>query len=120
MISYLDVFPRLIVACPSFDGSIHGSAADEDDGEYIRIGQFANHLIQLLDDGDTGSFPGVFAVVDQVLEEGDDEARSLITEGFFDDLANHTFYGTTDRRPHDFESWLGPRARQLPAARPLL
>jgi hypothetical protein len=120
MISYLDVFPRLVATCTSFDSSIHGSAADENDGEYLRVGQFVHHLIQLLDDGNTECFPAVFAVVDQVLEAGDDEARSLIAEGFFDDLANPTFYGTTVKRPHDFESWLGPRARQLPAARPLL
>jgi hypothetical protein len=120
MITYSEVFPRLVAACPSFEGSHHASRADEEDGEYLRVGHLVGHLVDLLNRDDTQEFPALFAVVESVLEQGDDEARSLITEGFFDDLADVNFFGESVRRPGDFVPWLGPRARQHPAVGRLL
>jgi hypothetical protein len=78
---------------------------------FLRVGHLVAHLIQLLDTGTTECFPAVFGVVEWVLTQGDDEARSLITEGFLDDLANPHFYTETTKRPEDFSCWLGPMAR---------
>jgi hypothetical protein len=120
MISYLDVFPLLVAACPSFQGSIHASRADEEDGEYLRVEHLVGHLIDLVTRDDTEEMPAVFAVVESVLDEGDEEARSLITEGFFDDLINVEFFGESPTQPRDFAPWLGPRARKHAAFRRFL
>ena len=120
MITYLEVYPLLVAACPSYAGSKPAAVAEEGDGEYIRVGQLVRHLIQLLDDDDTRSFTAVFGVVDWVLTEGDAEARSLINNGFLDDLTNPEMYGDTTRRPGDFVPWLTPEAKRHPAARRLL
>jgi hypothetical protein len=112
LISYLDVVPLLIAACPTYKGSPQAIEADPDDGEYLLAGHFVAHLIQSLQEGITGSFPAVFAVVEWVLTEGDDEAQSLITEGFLDDLCNPEFHSGTTTRPEDFLHWLGPRTRR--------
>jgi hypothetical protein len=45
-----------------------------------------SHLIRLLEEGCTDAFPAVFDVAKRVLSEGDEEARSLVCDGFVRDL----------------------------------
>ena|SRR5438874_2309009 len=116
----MEVFGLLVAACPSYEGSTHAAGADEMNGEYLRVGQVICHLIDLLDDGRTRELPAVFDVVDWVLEEGDDEARSLIGAGFLDDLTDRNLYGNTTKRPADFRPWLGPHALQHPSVQRVL
>ena len=120
MITYLEVYPLLVAACPSYVGSKPAVVVEEGDGEFIRVGQLVRHLIQLLDHDDTESFTAVFGVVDWVLTEGDAEARSLINNGFLDDLTNPEMYGDATCRPADFVPWLAPMAKRHPAVRRLL
>jgi hypothetical protein len=58
-------------------------------------------------------------VIEWVLEEGDSQARRVITEGFFEDLTDTTFSNGAAVLPRDFEPWLGPRARQVPSVQDL-
>lgn len=120
MITYLEVHPLLVAACPSFAGSKPAALAEEGDGEFIRVGQLVRHLIHLLDAEDTESFTAVFGVVDWVLAEGDAEAKSLIDNGFLDDLTNPEMYADATSRFADFVPWLTPRAKRHPAVRRLL
>lgn len=120
IIGYLEVLPLLVAACPSYGDSPHGVHADDDDGEYLGVGHLVGHLIRLLGSGDTACFSGVFGVVEWVLEEGDDEARKLIVDGFYDDLTSPAFYEGADVSPGDFEPWFGPQSRKVPAVRRLL
>lgn len=120
IISYDAVYPLLMAACPSYDRSTQVTDADERDGEFLRVAQFVRHLIQLLDDDETDTFPAVFSVVEWVLEDGDDEARSLVDDGFLTDLTDVDLYRETGKHPSDFVPWLGTHVRAHPAIQPLL
>jgi hypothetical protein len=120
VITYREVYPLLVAACPSFVGSKPAESADENDGEFLRIGYLVRHLILLLEDLDTESFSAVFGVVEWVLTEGDAEARSLINAGFLDDLTNPETYAHATRSPADFVRWLGPEACGHPSVQRLL
>jgi hypothetical protein len=120
VIRYLEVYPLLAVACSTYPDSQDAALADEEDGEFLRVGQLVRHLIECLAGGKTGEFQAVFGVVEWALEEGNAEARRLITDGFFDDLANETLYRAAPVEARDFVPWFGPRARQVPAVRSLL
>jgi hypothetical protein len=111
-ISYLDVFPLLSAACPTYGGSTQATEANAKDGEYLLVGSLVAHLVQLLEKGCTDSFSTVFGVVEWVLTDGDEEAARLITDGFLDDLANPDLYGEATKQPTDFALWLGPGARE--------
>ena len=106
MISYLEVYPLLAAACPSYEGSEREVLADERDGEFLRVGQLARHLIGVLAENKPEEFTAVFGVVEWVLAEGDSEARSLLTGGLIDDLTNPDFYTDAATTPHDLLSWL--------------
>jgi hypothetical protein len=120
MISYVEVVPLLTAACPSYRGSIQAAGAEEDEGEYLTVGRVVAHLVELLSGDDKDCLRAVFGVVEWVLEEGDDEARSLVIEGFFDDLTNPDFYAGSPSDPRDFVPWFGPCAREQPSVQPLL
>ncbi|MGH9248471.1 MAG: hypothetical protein ACRD0W_02995 [Acidimicrobiales bacterium] len=59
-------------------------------------------------------------MVEWVLDEGDDDSRSLVVEGLIDDLTDPDLYLDTANKPADFVPWLGPLARPLPSVQPLL
>jgi hypothetical protein len=120
IIGYLDVLPLLVAACPTWSESHRAVEIDLRDGEYLAMGHFVEHLIDLLDMGKTDAFPAVFGVVEWVLVDGEDEAVSVLVEGFFDDLADPDLYTDTARTPEDFAPWLGPHARELAVVRRLL
>lgn len=88
VVGYLDVFPFLMAACPTFPGSPEAERADPNDGEFLVVGHFVAHLIRLLDEGTTDCFQAIFGVVEWVLTYGDQEARNLISDGFLDDLSD--------------------------------
>lgn len=119
MITYDEVYPLMVAACPSYAGSKPAVWADENDGEFLRIGQLVRHLIVLLEDADFESFTAVFGVVEWVLAEGDAEAKSLINNGFLDDLTSPEMYAHSTCRPADFLPWLGPEAGQHPSVQRL-
>jgi hypothetical protein len=112
-IEYLDVLPLLCGAITTFAGSVDSAGVDPDNGEYVNITYLVRHLIGRLAAGRTEDFPAVFAVVERVLADGDQEARSLMVAGFFADLLNVDEYTGTICQPSDFGPWLGPRARRV-------
>jgi hypothetical protein len=91
MITYSDVLPALRRACCTYEASIEAAVVAPDDGEFINIGYFVEHLIRRLDEGETCGFTAAFSAIEQVLADGDSEAFSLISDGFLDDLANLDF-----------------------------
>jgi hypothetical protein len=112
MIRYPDVVPMLRAACPSFDTSAEAELVEDGSGEFVHVGYFVAHLVDLVHLDRTDSFAAVFGVVERVLIEGDLEARNLVVAGFLDDLAN--LYRRDHRGPNAFEPWLGPRTRRVP------
>ncbi|MEY2461491.1 MAG: hypothetical protein QOG30_3321 [Acidimicrobiaceae bacterium] len=118
--NYDEVFPLLVAACPSFEDSAYAVHDDENDGEFLRVGRLVGHLIQLLDRDETDAFLAVFGIVEWALEEGSNDARMLVSDGFLHDLTNLDLYVHTETHPRDFVSWLGPCAKQQPAVQPFL
>lgn len=112
-IEYLDVLPLFRGAITTFAGSAESAAVDPDNGEYVNITHLVRHLIGRLAAGRTEDFPAVFAVVERVLADGDQEAQSLMVAGFFEDLLNVDEYTDTICDPSHFGPWLGPRARRV-------
>jgi len=112
-IEYLDVLPLLRGAITTFARSVDSAAVDPDNGEYVNITYLVRHLIGRLAAGRTEDFPAVFAVVERVLADGDQEAQSLMVAGFFEDLLDVDEYTDTICQPSDFGPWLGPRARRV-------
>jgi hypothetical protein len=52
-------------------------------------------------------FPAVFDVAKRVLSECDEEARSLVCDGFVGDLTSTEMFVATSVTPTDFLPWLG-------------
>ena len=44
--TYLDVLPLLFAACPSCASSTHAAEADENDGEYIGVGEAHSLIVE--------------------------------------------------------------------------
>jgi len=120
VIGYDDVVGLFSAACPGFASSPEAPGISEEDGPYVWMGHLVTYLIRLLREGTTECLAAVFGVAEQVLLEGDEEARRLIVTGFLHDLASADSYRDTTARPHDFEPWVGPVARYQPPIRRLL
>jgi hypothetical protein len=117
-LGYDDVVALLTAACPSYAGSPECASVKE--GEYVRLLMFVRHLIRLLDEAETHTFPRVFGVVDWILADADSPAVDLIRTGFLEDVADTSLYEGTRSRPADFGRWLGPRARRDPRIQAIL
>ena len=113
IIRYEQVLPLLVAACPSFEASDEARHVSEPDGDFLAVSHFVAHLIARLGRNEPGAFRAVFAVVELVLAEGDDEARSLIQAGFLHELTRLDWYRGSGLTPRDFLPWLGPRAQRL-------
>ncbi|MEY2422482.1 MAG: hypothetical protein QOI95_2549 [Acidimicrobiaceae bacterium] len=120
MINYDEVFSLLVAACPSFEHSTDSAQAEEDEGEFLRVGHLAFHLIELLLSDETDSFAAVFGIVDWVLAEGSAESRMLVADGFLHDLTSLDRYGDSGKLPSEFVPWLGPCARRELVIQPFL
>jgi hypothetical protein len=114
VIRYNDVVAFLTAACPTYEGSAERAAVDVADGEYVAVTSLVKHLIRLLDEADTQSFPAVFGVVEWILEDGESAAVDLIHAGFVADLADRSFYEGRHVGRADFVQWFGPRMRRDP------
>jgi hypothetical protein len=119
MTGYYEVLTLLTAACPTFADSRAESEGSADDGEFVEVGRFAAHLIDLLAQRQTECFDAVFAVIERVLRDGDPDARSLVSAGLLDDLTNRDFYPDT-ADPADFVPWFGEEARRYPSVHLLL
>ena len=54
--------------------------------DYVDVGEFAGHLCALLRAGTVNKFSTVFAAVEHLLEEGDEDACNAVTTGLLEDL----------------------------------
>jgi hypothetical protein len=75
--------------------------------EFVNVGQFVEHPIDRLSDGDTQGLGIVFDVIEQVVAHVESKARSLIIDGFLDDLASLGLYSTVSCRPVDCPTLAG-------------
>jgi hypothetical protein len=86
-------------------------AADSyDRGVYIDVGVFAQHLVDLLERGETGEFAAVFQTVERLFVEGDDGVRYLLKVGLIEDLGNIGASRHGWPWAATFRQWFGPNA----------
>jgi hypothetical protein len=106
-----DVLPTLLAACPSFRphwDEYVGDETYEPNQVYVDVGRFARHLLRLLQAGKVEEFSAVFVEVEQLLQDGDEDARSAVTTGLLEDL----YFVAEDAgiSPGEWRKYFGPGA----------
>jgi hypothetical protein len=121
MIDRSEMFTTLLDADPTFEPQWRSFVTDYADQSelplYIALGDFAKHLINRHQRGETEGFDKVFGVVERWHTEGDTYVREAASIGFLEGLQN--LLGGNDRgrnvggvRASDFEPYLGPETRR--------
>jgi len=108
------IMPALLAVCPSFkepwDQHVADRAGDDahERGVYIDVGVIADHLVGLLERGETREFPVFFDTVERLLREGDDGVVNVLKVGLLEDLGN--IAANRDGWPFaaQFREWFGP------------
>jgi hypothetical protein len=81
---------------------------------YLATAELAHHLIEMLRRGEAEELRQVFALVERLLIEGDEQARNLVCVGLLEDIQNGNLhmdglkYGPT--QPEDFRPYLHARS----------
>ena len=109
MIASAQVMPLIFEACPGFregrnrhEGAVRG----EEGGLYVNMAHIAGYLVRSYSQGNTQEFPSLFALVERLLAEGDDEVQQALSVGLVEDIQNvasHESFGASV-----FKQWLGP------------
>ena len=104
-----DVLPTFLRACPSFQ--LHwdeyvGDETYEPNQVYVEVGEFARHLSCLLRAGRVDEFSNVFAAVENLLEDGDQETRNAVTTGLLEVLYFEA--EDTEISPREWRKYFGP------------
>ena len=109
MIPKKEIMPMFLAACPGFESTWQEHKRwwkAEEAGEFNDIAEFARYLVESYESGRTSEFPTAFAILERVLNEGDEEARALGEIGLIEDLQT-----ISSHRPWNsdvFKAWLGP------------
>jgi hypothetical protein len=113
------VLDRLIEACPSFLGATDlydymAWCEDEDSPDpYVRAAAFAQHLVRKIAARDVDELPGVAGAIENVIEEGDRDARELIRLGLIESLQNICSHDDVAVDADSVLPLLGPRATDV-------
>ena len=81
----------------------------EQAGDFNGAAVFAHHIVDCYANEATADFGALFATLERILCEGDEEARSLAAFGVLEDVqtvSSHRPFG-----PDVFVEWLGPKSR---------
>jgi hypothetical protein len=118
VISSTEALDRLIAACPSFLGAtdlFDYMAWSEEEGEpdeYIRAAALAQHVVRLVERREVDELPSVFALVEEILAEGDPDAVYLIRMGLLESLLNICSHDDVPVDASQFELLLGTEAAE--------
>jgi hypothetical protein len=112
MITKKQIMPMFLAACPGFQQQWQEHQewwADQEAGGFIDIAEFARYLVESVESGNTSEFPAAFTILEELLTEGDAEARAIAEFGLIEDLqtisSHHPWNGEV------FKAWLGPQSR---------
>lgn len=101
----------LLGACPSFgsrwEAFLHEWQEEADDLPlFLVLADFARHLIGMLERGDLGSLPAVFAAIERLHTDGEHYVQEAATIGLLESLQNLNLHENgTD--PEQFRPYLG-------------
>ncbi|MCF6442963.1 hypothetical protein L1077_26420 [Pseudoalteromonas luteoviolacea] len=79
-------------------------------GVYNDINVVAHYLVEQYEQGQTSDFEAIFDVVESILVKAEDEVKTLIIVGLFEDVQNIASHKAFSYEP--FEKWLGPISRK--------
>ncbi len=111
MIGKQEMMELLIKACPSYESRwTKYIAQPEYDPElvYVHIGDFADHLVHLFQQGNIAEFPSVFDAIERFHIEGDRYVREAATIGCLEGIQN--FAGNNGVDPEVFFTFLNPES----------
>lgn len=104
----------ILTGCPAFLERWQAFQRDwADDPEpplYIALGDFARHLVLLLERGDIGGLEAAFEAIERLHTEGEHYVREAATIGILEALQNENLHSRT--APRDFERYLRPESRR--------
>src|SRR5262245_52135127 len=113
MITKANIVPLLLEACPTAQRRWEEHLAywkGEEAGDFNDVSIFAYHIVDCCAKHLTAECASLFATVERILEEGDEEARGIVAIGLLEDIqtiSTHHSFG-----PEIFVQWLGPRSRE--------
>jgi hypothetical protein len=85
------LMPLLLQACPSFSDKWQAYRASWGEDEpllYVDLGEFASHLVSLVQEKTINELADVFAVVEHLLHEGNHDVQEAVTVGLLEDVQN--------------------------------
>src|SRR5829696_4528145 len=99
-------------ACPSFRAFEVPQYPDDPHGfgDMAELSTLARHLVDLAERGDAEEFPAVFAIVEHLLADGDEDTVAYVRTHLLEDIQNITSHRDVAVGPDAFRSVLGPVA----------
>jgi hypothetical protein len=110
VIGLAEAMALMVRACPGFR-SPEADQLEGEDGAYVQVAALVRFVLGRLGEGDANPLDQAAAVAERVLEDGDEEAKTLIELGFVEDLTNRNLWPHAIG-PSDLLAHLGPRALQ--------
>ena len=113
MIRRQQVMERLLESCPSYRQRWDAyRAAPEFDEEllYVHLGDFADHVVDLLERNDLVELPVVAAELERLHAEGDDYVKEAATIGLLEGIQNVAGHRSVPTK--NLEQALGAEARR--------
>jgi hypothetical protein len=103
-----EAFALLVEACHGARAvwEAHEREREGEEAPYLGMGVLARHLDDLRLRGEIACFPQVFAIVERLINEGDEEVRDLAVFGFLESLQNISSW--SEQGHEAFSRWLGP------------
>ena len=114
-----EVLPPILAACPSFQAvwaerasgeARRGREADLDG--YSVCGELSQHLVALVQLGETDEMRPTFEAIERLLAGADSALTELLEVHFIDDLQTWGRYAGGWEFADSFLAWLGPRMRE--------
>jgi hypothetical protein len=102
----------LTESCPSFLSSVHWKNWQEENtqsngSQYFFAGEFVRHLTSKNALAERNEFPAVFAMIEKLLQQGDDFVINWATIGILESFQNEALH-LSNSKPDDFEKYLHP------------
>lgn len=118
MITLDDVMPLILEACPAFLPELEAYYRRYDvtlgsrPFYYIEAGRLNSWLYKRLESHEIECFPAVFALIERLLVEGNNQVKDLVATGILEGLQNRAMYAHGQNGHTIFLPWLGPLTRE--------